>query len=724
MTRFRLTLGQVFLLTITGLAALLGVLFYLVFESSGRSILMSAEQRRSDAAAHVVEDVLGYLRQAEKPLLDVEQQIQHGACRADDPDAVEADLFREVLTNPNLAEVTLTHAVRLGYDENLQIRLAPADRWQMSVFRTSGEPMERIVTHYTHRDAGGFVVEARDRPADGGLLDVPLARLPSHAVPDPTEHLTFQTTALARFRDETVWSDLHPSEMDEHLPQAQQRTVVTAMRAVEDRQQRFVGVLRVALLRERLEQNVRDFKVDERVADDPHRVLLCDQNGRLVTRLTPEQGMEWFDDDYRVVPEGLPPEIAAALAHPALKQVAPGQKTIQQSGEVTVGGRRYLLTFRGLGQTQGWRVGIVVPEDHYLGPLRASRDRLLRWASLVMAAILLGGIVTVRIIQRGLGRIVATTARMRGFDFAPAEHRSSVTEIHEVMVGLELAKTALRAMGKYVPIDLVRLLYATGREPVLGGELARVSLLFSDIKDFTSLSERLTPNQLALVLGRYLEVMTAAIHGRQGTIDKYIGDAIMAVWNVPTPCPGHARKACEAALACVEAAESLFASEEWRGRPHLVTRFGLHTDEVMVGHFGAPDRMSFTSLGDGVNLAARLEGLNKQYGTTILASEAIHDEAKEVFAFRLVDVVAVKGKTKGVKVYELLGVAGRALPEAAVRYGEALDAYFHRDFDTALRLLEAQDGDGPSRALAERCRRLIEDPPPPDWNGVYLSHEK
>src|SRR6185295_18270855 len=110
-------------------------------------------------------------------------------------------------------------------------------------------------------------------------------------------------------------------------------------------------------------------------------------------------------------------------------------------------------------------------------------------------------------------------------------------EIHEVMVGLELAKTALRAMGKYVPIDLVRLLYATGREPVLGGELARVSLLFTDIKDFTSLSERLTPNELALVLGRYLEAMTAAIHGHQGTIDKYIGDAIMAVWNVPTPCP-------------------------------------------------------------------------------------------------------------------------------------------------------------------------------------------
>jgi adenylate cyclase len=330
-------------------------------------------------------------------------------------------------------------------------------------------------------------------------------------------------------------------------------------------------------------------------------------------------------------------------------------------------------------------------------------------------------------VQRGLDRIVESTARMRNFDFAPAEHRSAFRDVQAVMERVELAKTAMRAMGKYVPIDLVRLLYKTGREPRLGGELVDVSLMFTDIKDFTALSERVAPDELALVLGRYLEVMTRAIHASQGTIDKYIGDAIMAVWNVPTSCPGHAGKACEAALACLQAGEMLYGSPEWAGRPRLETRFGLHTAEVMVGHFGAPDRMSFTALGDGVNLASRLEGLNKQYGTTVIASEAVHEQTKEGFTFRLLDIVAVKGKTHGVRVYELLGDTGITGPrlEAARRYEQAFAAYLERRFDEALRLLSAQEThDPPSAVLAERCRRLRKEPPPEEWTGVYVATSK
>src|SRR5262249_26133334 len=146
---------------------------------------------------------------------------------------------------------------------------------------------------------------------------------------------------------------------------------------------------------------------------------------------------------------------------------------------------------------------------------------------------------------------------------------------------------------------------------------------------------------------------------------------------------------------------------------------------VMVGHFGAPDRMSFTALGDGVNLAARLEGLNKHYGTTLLASEAVYEQAKEAFRFRWIDVVAVKGKSRGVKVYELLAEAGGEVNEPAVMgYGDGLQAYLHRDFRRALQLFEQDPADGPSRVLAERCRRLLAEPPPEDWNGVYVAPEK
>lgn len=160
--------------------------------------------------------------------------------------------------------------------------------------------------------------------------------------------------------------------------------------------------------------------------------------------------------------------------------------------------------------------------------------------------------------------------------------------------------------------------------------------------------------------------------------------------------------------------------------PRLETRIGLNHDTAMVGHFGAPDRMSYTALGDGVNLASRLEGLNKAYGTTILASEAIREAAGSEFAFRLLDLVAVKGKTRAVRVYELIGGAGEhpAREQAGSAYELALEAYLERRFEKALRIVESQPHDPPSRVLAQRCRGFLTEPPPPDWDGTYISRTK
>jgi adenylate cyclase len=245
---------------------------------------------------------------------------------------------------------------------------------------------------------------------------------------------------------------------------------------------------------------------------------------------------------------------------------------------------------------------------------------------------------------------------MRDFDFAPEPVAAPFRDVREVMGGLERAKTAMRALGKYVPVDLVRLLYASGREPSLGGELRDVTIMFTDIKDFTTLAEGLSPDELARRLGLYLEAMTRAVHESRGTVDKYIGDAVMALWNAPTACPDHAAWACRAALACRRATADLFASPAWEGPP-MATRFGLHRDTVMVGHFGAPDRLSYTALGDGVNVASRLEGLNKQYGTTIIVSDGVREAAGAGFHFRELDTVAVKGRRGSLRIHELLGAA-------------------------------------------------------------------
>jgi adenylate cyclase len=254
-------------------------------------------------------------------------------------------------------------------------------------------------------------------------------------------------------------------------------------------------------------------------------------------------------------------------------------------------------------------------------------------------------------------------------------------------------------------------------------------LMFTDIEGFTTHAESLPPARLAEALGRYLEAATRAVEETGGTVDKYIGDALMVIWNAPTPVADHAHAACRAALACARATADVAASAWWRaeGLPAWRTRFGLHTARVLVGHFGAPDRLSYTAMGDGVNLAARLEGLNKAYGTTILASEDVRAQVGNAFVFRLVDRVAVKGKSRGVDVHELLGADDAAARAAAARlapYESALRAAWERDFARALALVTPLGDDAPSRVLAARCRAWLASPPPADWDGTWVATSK
>jgi adenylate cyclase len=253
--------------------------------------------------------------------------------------------------------------------------------------------------------------------------------------------------------------------------------------------------------------------------------------------------------------------------------------------------------------------------------------------------------------------------------------------------------------------------------------------MFTDIMGFTGIAERLSsdPDELAVALGEYFAALTYAVHANDGIVDKFIGDGVMALWNVPRPVADHPRHVCAAALACLRATRQVAESPRWRDLPPLVTRIGLHRDRVMVGHFGAPDRLSYTAMGDGVNLAARLESLNKQYGTTVIASESIRDAAHAVFRFRMLDTVIVKGKTRGCRIYELRGTIDEPDPKEQViaRYEEALAAYQRREFAAAESILANQmQVDPPSRVLAERCARLLIEPPPADWDGAYVASVK
>jgi adenylate cyclase len=309
---------------------------------------------------------------------------------------------------------------------------------------------------------------------------------------------------------------------------------------------------------------------------------------------------------------------------------------------------------------------------------------------------------------------------MNRFEFVPSRHESPLGDVQEVLGGLERAKTAMRAMSKYVPVNLVRQLYRDGEEPKLCASPAELSVLFTDIRGFTTFAEQMPPDELAETLGRYLQVMATVIQGEKGTIDKYIGDAVMVFWNAPDPVELHEILACRTALRCNEALQRFYAMPEWGDAPRFETRFGLHRCQASVGHFGSPERFNYTAIGDGINLTSRLEALNKHYGTTIIASETIYEAAKQDFDFRLLDRVAVKGKMQGITIYELLGasVDGQARPQAVERYEEAFALYQQGAFARAISLLEMQSSDAPSLALLARCREFLAHPPPA-WDGVY-----
>jgi adenylate cyclase len=280
-------------------------------------------------------------------------------------------------------------------------------------------------------------------------------------------------------------------------------------------------------------------------------------------------------------------------------------------------------------------------------------------------------------------------------------------------------------MSKYVPINLVKQLYHDGEEPKLGGKSCEISVLFTDIKNFTACAEDMEPDHLAEVLGRYLEVVAETIQSEKGTIDKYIGDSVMTFWNAPEPILNHEVLACRAALRCQTALRLLYDSPRWGNAPRFETRFGLHRCVASVGHFGAPDRLNYTAIGDGINLASRLEGLNKYYKTSIITSESIHAAVKGECEFRLLDRVAVKGKTEGVAIYELVAEGTTASRAAFIEnYEQAFALYQCKDFQGAIELLTLHPFDKPSQILAARCRQLISNPPSGEWTGIYRFDSK
>ena len=288
-----------------------------------------------------------------------------------------------------------------------------------------------------------------------------------------------------------------------------------------------------------------------------------------------------------------------------------------------------------------------------------------------------------------------------------------------------------RAFSQYLSPEIVKRIVDNPEMLALGGERRDATFYFSDIQGFTSFSEKLAPEMLTRLMNRYLGEMTDTILASGGTLDKYIGDAVMAFWGAPAPCADHALVACKAALANQKRLEVLRGEFARQGYPPVRNRIGLNSGPASIGNMGSAARLSYTAIGDSVNLASRLEGANKAYGTYILISESTRSLAADAVEVRELDYVKVKGKNLPIRVYELLGLKGETdadqLKKARL-FESGLGLWRAGKFDEAEnvfhRVLKEHGDDRASQEYIDRCRRYRQEPPPANWDGSYALTEK
>jgi len=398
----------------------------------------------------------------------------------------------------------------------------------------------------------------------------------------------------------------------------------------------------------------------------------------------------------------------------------------RSGGEAWWGGFR---PFALAGQTV-W-IGTIVPEDDFLYAIRRQRNIIIAIALLALIVGVGMAVVLARRFSRPLERLAAQTERVRALELSgDSAVVSRLTEVQQLADANAQMMKALESFARYVPMDLVRELLRRGEVARIGGRTQTLSILFTDIEGFTELAEHMSPEALTTHMAEYFSAMLDVLRTEHATVDKFIGDAIVAFWGAPRPDKEHARHAVRAILRCSERLNALNASWTETGLPPMRTRFGLNTGEAVVGNVGAPDRLNYTVLGDAVNLASRLESLNRVYGTYALAAKDAADAAGDEFEWRHIDRVAVKGRTEAVDIFEPLGERGTVTQQTFRRreaYQSALSRFFDGDFAACRDRLESEpellDTDPPSRRLLMIARRYV-DAPPPDWDGVSRHEDK
>jgi adenylate cyclase len=421
-------------------------------------------------------------------------------------------------------------------------------------------------------------------------------------------------------------------------------------------------------------------------------------------------------------------EVLLPLARMVLAQAGDEDRKEAWRRRLTSQGEAYEVALTPL-PFPGWSLATVIPEAEFLGPVETTLRRLIiGLAGGALLAALLSAMLVRSVIAAPLARVVGEIRHVESFALEKVRrHPSRLAEISSLSGAIAEMAAGLSAFRKFIPADLVRSLLSQGVEAKPGGSIQELTVMFIDIAGFTGLSERMGDRVVPL-LSRYLDAVSEVIVANDGTIDKFIGDAVMAFWGAPTAQQDHAVRCCRAALACREAIEAAGIKDD-QGHP-LQIRIGVNSGRMLVGNIGSELRLNYTVIGDAVNVASRLEGANKLYGTLILIGSETRRLIRDAFVIREIDSIAVYGRTEGLAVHELISLAEAGGENTAwiASYEEGLSSYRRRDFSGAVIHLEAvlsvRPHDWPASLLLERCKGLQQSGVDEEWSSVVALKAK
>jgi class 3 adenylate cyclase/ABC-type nitrate/sulfonate/bicarbonate transport system substrate-binding protein len=337
-------------------------------------------------------------------------------------------------------------------------------------------------------------------------------------------------------------------------------------------------------------------------------------------------------------------------------------------------GQELNASFTGFPNSFGrpWESVILTPTGDFIGDLKRTNRQII----VVIVVLSVVELFLIYFLSRWLSHPIESVSQdlkaAESLSFQPSASRpSKVREIAQLQSAAALLRNSLLSFSSFAPVEVVRGLIKSGIPLALGVEPRLLTIMFCDLEDFSTQAENLTPEDLLSQMTLYFEQVSQAIAQEQGTVDKFIGDGVMAFWGAPAPLPDHVLRACAGALRCARRMQQV--NEIWRaeGRPTFRLRIGLHTAEVLIGNVGSSDRFSYTVMGDGVNVASRLEGVNKIYGSAICISDSIFDAAGPEIMARPLRRVQVKGRKQEFMAYELLGITNAGDPELEARPNDA-----------------------------------------------------